>query len=243
MNTWNQFKYAYKEYYCHSSDSKINGGMGIYQCLSEINNYYFNYIFIDNYFSSNKNPLEDANKDLVVLSFPEKRKNISQWSDKNKFLGTGAIMTKHSNTYKSIEVSNDINLIKVHKDISYLNDYIVLLSQVKSINKENLSKMFNKDYIKSSNIHMYLAYLNDKPVGALAAVIIDNCAFSVDSAILEEHRNTKILTSLGEFAMQEGIENNISKYSCLVTSQYTMKLVEKQGYVFDMPCDVWIYNK
>lgn len=243
MNTWEIFKSAYRRYYCQSKKSIIKNNIGIDIYLSGIDNYYFNYAFIDNHFN-NHDMLNNLNQNMAIFSFPEKRENISMLLSKNNFLGTGAIMTK--NLYEmpyNPQILDNIKIIKINQDMAYLNDYTTLLSKVKKCDKNKLEKIFNKEYIETSNIHMYLGYLGEEPVGALAACIIDDCAFSVDSAIIENHRNEKILTSLGEFAMQDGVEQNIKKYSCLVTSQYTMKLVEKQGYKYDMPCDVWMYNK
>ena len=243
MDTWEIFKKAYKEYYCGSEQSTIKNGSGINLYLSGINNYYLNYAFIDNYFNNKNNILNNINESMAIFSFPEKRKEISDSLTNKKFLGTGMIMTNnvYDFSYNPI-ISDNLRLIKVNENINYLTDYILILSKVKKCNRLELKKIFNKEYILSSNIQMYLAYLNNEPVGALAACIIDGCAFSVDSAIVEEQRNAKVLTSLGEFALQDGIEQKISKYSCLVTSPYTMKLVEKQGYKYDMPCDVWMYN-
>lgn len=243
MDTWEIFKQAYQEYYCHSNKSAINKNIGIDIYSSGINNYYFNYAFINNYFNNKNDLLKSINVDMAFFSFPEKRNEIYDWSSNVKFLGTGRIMTKILNKFDySPIISDNFKIVKIKENIDCLNDYVLLLSKIKQCNQDELKNIFNEKYIISSNINMYLAYLNNIPIGALAACIVNDCAFSVDSAIIEEQRNTKVLTSLGEFALQDGIEQKISKYSCLVTSPYTMKLVEKQGYKYDMPCDVWMYN-
>lgn len=243
MNTLDKFKYAYQKYFCNDKKSRLDIENRYSLMYSGVNNYFFNYMFIHNDIQES-NPFLNIDFDTAIFSFNNSTKVMEYWSSKSnlKFLGRGAIMTKtfHDDSYIKKEIT-DISVVQVKNNKKYLEDYFKVMSSVKNINEKEIKENFTIKINDNENIYVYLAYLNNEPVGTLSAIVIDDYAISVDSAIIENSRSVGVLTALGEKAMTDGINKGIKSYSSIVTSPYTMKLVERQGYKFETICDVWVY--
>lgn len=241
MDTWDKFKYAYEQYFCESDKSRIDK-KGYSLISSGINNYFFNYMFVDSENIKNINPMININFNMAIFSLEQSRAVLESWSKKSniKFLGSGAIMTKNieDDSYEKKQIE-DVSVVNVQENSKYIEDYIKVMSKVKKVSEKDIKEKFIKN---NNNVYTYLGYFNGRPAGVLSAVIVDNSAISVDSAIIEDARSIGVLTALGEQALTDGIEKGIKSYSSIVTSPYTMKLVERQGYKFETICDVWVYS-
>lgn len=243
-SNWHNFKQAYKMYYCLSDGAEFISDANMTAIKSGINNFMTNILVVDNYETDSQKDFYKNNFSCIgaLFSFPENREFINSWSENIKFIGTGAIMTKNIKESKyNSEYSSDITVYKIQDNTERLQDYYDVFAKTKDISVEKAKIMLPEKKINKDGLFMYIAYYKGDPAGILAAVSIEGRVYSVDSGVKEEHRNEGILTALGEFGMQEGVEKGMSSYSALVTSPYTMKLIEKQKYSFEMPCDVW-YN-
>jgi len=244
MDTWEKFKYASSVYFCQSDSAFVHKNNNYFLCKSPIDGYYFNNMFIENNIDINFNPFENIEFNLCLISFTDSKEIIRKFSNRLYFLGTSALMTKNIGINNlNIQIPDDIEIFKVSDSYNYFYDYITVMSEVKKENILTLLGVFDDKKMKDSDIHVYLAYSLGKPIGYLSAVKINNSAFIIDSAIIEEERNKGVLTSLSQYAVKDSINYQISSYSSLVSSPYSMNIIKKLGFAYEMSCDIWKYSK
>lgn len=243
MNTWDLLKDSFKEFYYHSDNSQIvNNGCDI--CLNVTKNMSLCSVFIDNNFNFNINPLDNINSMGYIYASPQHRNNISSLSKNIRFLKSGTIMTCDIQNMPELIKSDDVDIELVSNSSSKIKDYINIICSLYNISEEEARTLFNIDYILNSNcIYIFCAYVENKPVGFLEAVQKDDSAFVLAAYVIDEYRNTKILTSLAMYSIQYAIGINVKKYSALTISEFSMKLMSAIGFLEDYQCDVWVLNK
>lgn len=232
------FKNAYKQYYCQGENSLYQEKNGFSILYSGINSIYHNYVFIDNIFKDI--PL-DLNFDAGVFSFLHNKEFVQNISNNISLFGSGGIVIKNTKDNYQPLINNNIKIKSLQNNKNLLDEYILLVSLIRNIGKNNLYEIFNNNTMNENN-HIYLAYIDNKAIGFLGATIVDDYAFATESFVLDQYRNAGVLTALAEQAMFDGLEKNIYKYLCLISSQYSLKVAQKQGYKYQMPCNLWKYD-
>lgn len=243
MNTWNMMKHSFETFYYHSNNAKyINNGCDIF--LNKTKNMSMCSVFIDNYFNFNLNPIEDIDCSGYIYAFPQHKNKLFELSNNTKLIRSATIMTCDIQNMPKLMKNNDIEIKLVSDSLSNINDYIEIICSLYKITVEEAKIIFDlKQIIASDDIYIFCAYMKNKPIGFLEAVKKDNQAFVIAAYVINEYRNTKILTSLGMYAIDYAIDRNVKKYSALAGSEFSIKLMSSIGFLQDIPCDIWVFNK
>lgn len=235
MVGWDLFKSAYSSFLCNQNAKSAISAAGTLCLKSGINDPSFNFFIVDNLSNSFQKDvfLKTFDCNGFVASFQESRDFIKTWSPSLQFLGPSAIMSALPNNIINIDIDQNID-VKSARTESVVEDHISIVKEVRHVS--GYEDLINK--IKN-NMHIYVAYINNVPVGTGSAIQVGKDIFILDTITRDKYQNSGVLSAIGQVSMQEAKVNGAEKISAMVTSAYSQKVAEHVGFKVEQVFDFW----
>lgn len=186
---------------------------------------------ISNFNNQKQSFQENFNVNGFVLSIPSSRFMVQHVGDNLTHYGKVGIM--RGKGFASNNIFNNIKRI----DANNSNDFVQFISQQRDIERQILLGIVDS---VGSDMHIYMAYENDEPIGAGYAIEHEKNIFILDTIVKDEKRNSGILSAIGEYSMSNATKSGISNFLSLVSSDYSQRVAEKMGYSEALILDFWI---
>lgn len=159
---------------------------------------------------------------------------LEVFTDKLNYLGQFPIMQRtETDLYYSAPHYDNIKIENSHYSEKVIKDFNNFLLEKKEI-KEELIKNYDKE-----NIHIFMCYMNDKPIAFLYAISFGEDAFILEVSVKEGHRNSGILTILSKYAKEYAVNHGIYNFYSIATSEYTVHSIQDQGHKMVDSLHIW----
>lgn len=135
-------------------------------------------------------------------------------------------------------VYDDIEILSVSDYPMIFGDFIDVFSSVRGIEKDYINNKINIDNLKNNN-HFFVAYMSDIPVGSFYAISNNEDAFTLDVSVKENYRNTGILNAMAKKAKEEALKKDIFNFYSIPTSEFSVRVMNDQGYKMIGSCFLW----
>lgn len=216
----------------------INNNVSIYK--SGIDHWSMNFCFVSNYIS-------DIDIDFIQNKF---NINGTVFSSSNfndeilrieglKPLGKFPIMLREEvpDFYKA-PTYDDMEILSVSDYPMIFNDFVQVFCEIRGIDKKSFYNKINIDNLTNNN-HFFVAYMSDIPVGTFYAISSNEDAFVLDASVKENYRNTGILNAMAKKAKEEALTKEIFNFYSIPTSEFSVRVMNDQGYKLTGTCFLW----
>ena len=159
---------------------------------------------------------------------------VDIYSDKVFYIGEYPIMER--------------NEVETNYSAPYYDNLYIENNKTKSIVNNHFKEIFLSSrgledmqlkIDKKENIHIFVCYMNDKPVGFLSAVSFQESAFVVEAYVKTNYRNYGVLTALSQYAKEYGLSHGIYNFYSIATSEHTVNVIANQGHMLVDTVHMW----
>jgi len=124
---------------------------------------------------------------------------------------------------------DDMEILSVAEYPMIFTDFIQVFSEVRGIEEKDIINMIDVENLKQNN-HFFVSYMSDIPVGIFYAISNEDSAFIIDASVKESHRNTGILNAMAKKAKEEALSKEIFNFYSIPTSEFSVRVMNDQGY-------------
>lgn len=242
-NYWDLLTNSFSEYINIFNDSKIYYQNGIDIMNSNSNNPASNLMIIkkDSNIRENNNFIsENFNQNGIIFcnSYSITEDLLEIYLDKLSYLGEFPVMKRKEDDldYRAPHYDN-FYITNNHTDDLVKKDFVKLFAELRGIEKENV-------YIsEKDNHHIFLCYMNDKPVGFLYAISFDEDVFVVEANIKQDYQNSGLLTALSKHAKEYAVTHGIYNFYSIATSEHTVSTIMDQGHKMVDSLHIWLVSQ
>lgn len=158
--------------------------------------------------------------------------------DRLSYIGEFPVMERReSNDYYSAPHYDNISIENNHYNPLIIKDFTSLSLETKGIP--------NNDFVVSEkdNIHIFVCYASDKPIGYLYAISSEDRAFVVEAYVRDGYRNSGILTALAKHAKEYVVSHGIYNFYSIATSEYTVMTTKQEGHQMIGSLYIWLVSE
>lgn len=126
-------------------------------------------------------------------------------------------------------VYDDMEILTVREYPMIFSDFLDVFCDIRNLNSDEIKQKINIDSLTKEN-HFFVAYMSDNPVGIFYAISNDFDAFIIDASVKESYRNTGVLNAMAKKAKEEALKNEILNFYSIPTSDFSVRVMDDQGY-------------
>lgn len=124
---------------------------------------------------------------------------------------------------------DDIEILTVREYPGAFKDFVKVFSEIRGLDESYLMSKINMSSLTTNNF-FFVAYISNIPVGIFYAISYGENAFIVEASVKENYRNSGILTAMAKSAKEEAIKHGIYNFYTIPTSDFSIKVINEQGY-------------
>jgi N-acetylglutamate synthase-like GNAT family acetyltransferase len=130
--------------------------------------------------------------------------------------------------YKAPHYDN-LEILNVKDYPGAIKDYVEIFAKVRGMEKDDIDKIFNYEGLKDNN-HFFVAYLSENPAGFFHAINYGDSAFIMGTGVKNQYRNSGLLTAMAKSAKEYALNIGIYNFYALPTSEFSIRVMNDQGY-------------
>lgn len=211
------------------SSFHMSNNVSIYK--SGIDHWSMNFCFINGTVEDKELEFIEKKFDVPGTLFSINNKNNDLIDiDSMTFVGDFPFMLREEvpDFYKA-PVYDDMEILSVSDYPMSFVDFVEVFCEIRKIDKDKTMNMIKKEQLKNNN-HFFVAYMNDSPVGAFHAISHGENAFIMDALVKENYRNTGVLNAMAKKAKEEALRKEIFNFYSIPTSEFSVRVMNDQGY-------------